>query len=189
LNIIQGKHYAIVPQARWRRRYVLTVIKDGTVEIRIPASWKEQKISEVMFRHRRWLAKRAEELEARREKEANKISIDWCELPDTWWRKAARVDLWNRLDIWADEMSLTIRKRRLTGARTRWGSCNSMGDISLSWRLMLTAPELRDYVVIHELAHRRHMNHSPRFWAEVARWCPDYKERRTRLRTSGGEIG
>lgn len=165
----------------------MTVVKDGSVEVRVPAAWSEARVAKVIDKHKLWMKRREAEFTAKRKKAEAKAKIVWCELPDTWWRKAARRDLWVRLDHWAAVMGVTVRKRRLTGARTRWGSCNSLGDISLSWRLMLVGAELRDYVVIHELAHRRHLNHSARFWAEVGKWCPDYDAKRAALRAAGGD--
>lgn len=58
--------------------------------------------------------------------------------------------------------------------RSRWGSCSRRGTISLNWRLIQTPEEVRDYIILHELPHRRHMNHSLRFWQEVERLCPGY---------------
>ena len=71
---------------------------------------------------------------------------------------------------------------RLSNARTRWGTCHPDGRVLLSWRLIQAPPALIDYVVVHELAHLREANHSPRFWHWVARVLPDYKERRQTLR-------
>jgi predicted metal-dependent hydrolase len=59
--------------------------------------------------------------------------------------------------------------------RTRWGSCSPRGVVSLNWRLVQVPEAVRDYVILHELAHRRHMNHSERFWDEVRRLCPDFE--------------
>lgn len=58
--------------------------------------------------------------------------------------------------------------------KTRWGSCSRHGAISLNWRLIQSPAFVRDYIILHELAHRRQMNHSDKFWQEVARLCPDY---------------
>lgn len=69
----------------------------------------------------------------------------------------------------------------LTSARTRWGSCSALSGIRLHWRLIHLPPVLIDYVVAHEVAHLVEMNHSPRFWAVVARLYPDWKEARVRL--------
>jgi hypothetical protein len=66
--------------------------------------------------------------------------------------------------------------------KTRWGSCSRRGHLNFNYCLAALAPELRDYIIVHELCHLREFNHSPRFWNLVARVLPDYKERRRRLR-------
>lgn len=68
------------------------------------------------------------------------------------------------LEVWAGRFGLTYRKVRITAARSRWGSCTSAKTISLSCYLMLVPSHLMDYVILHELAHTREMNHGPRFW-------------------------
>ena len=68
------------------------------------------------------------------------------------------------LEMWAKRFGLTYKKVRITGARSRWGSCSSGGTISLSCYLMLVPPHLMDYVLLHELAHTKEMNHGPAFW-------------------------
>lgn len=67
--------------------------------------------------------------------------------------------------------SVTVRNQT-----TRWGSCSSSGSLSLNWRLVLLPPKLHDHVILHELAHRRHMDHSDRFWGQLAAWDPDWKK-------------
>ena len=71
---------------------------------------------------------------------------------------------------------LPVRRIAVRNQRSRWGSCSRRGTISLNWRLIQTPPSVRDYLLLHELAHLKEMNHSPRFWLEVARLCPDYRE-------------
>ena len=71
---------------------------------------------------------------------------------------------------------------RLSNARTRWGTCHPAGRVHLNWRLIQAPPGLIDYVVVHELAHLREPNHSPRFWTWVASVLPDYQQRRLALR-------
>lgn len=73
----------------------------------------------------------------------------------------------------------------LRDPRARWGSCTSAGDLMFSWRLILAPDPVLDYVAAHEAAHLAHMDHSPRFWAEVAGLCPDYAEARAWLRRNG----
>ncbi len=81
-----------------------------------------------------------------------------------------------------------IKDFRLRYARTRWGSCAHSGNINLNTRLLLAPPQVRDYVMIHELAHRIHPNHSRAFWAEVERAMPDYRSWHNWLRTHGDTL-
>jgi len=76
-------------------------------------------------------------------------------------------------------------KVRISGARTRWGSCSSSGTLSFTWRLMASPPEVIDYVVLHELAHLRIKNHSKQFWGLVKSLMPDYAKRRAWLKANG----
>ncbi|MBW7832867.1 MAG: M48 family metallopeptidase [Simplicispira suum] len=99
-----------------------------------------------------------------------------------WLGRSARAHFTQRLDHFAPSMGVRWQRLALTNARTRWGSARSDGSIRLNWRLMHFAPEVLDYVVVHELAHLRVMDHSPRFWAEVAAVLPNYAQLRQRLR-------
>ena len=81
------------------------------------------------------------------------------------------------LRMGVDYGRITIREQK-----TRWGSCSSKGNLNFNWKLVLLDPELLDYVVVHELAHRREMNHSVAFWKVVEAELPDYRERRARLK-------
>ncbi|VFR40257.1 Putative predicted metal-dependent hydrolase [plant metagenome] len=87
-----------------------------------------------------------------------------------------------RLKVFLDRSGLRINRWRLSSATTRWGSCTSDGNISLNWRLIHFAPDIIDYVIAHELAHLREMNHSHDFWAEVGQILPDYEAARDVLR-------
>ena len=75
---------------------------------------------------------------------------------------------------YATRFELKVNRITVRNQRSRWGSCSRRGTISLNWRLIQTPVNVRDYIVIHELAHRLEMNHSERFWQQVERWCPDY---------------
>lgn len=100
----------------------------------------------------------------------------------TWMQNRARALLEERLRAALIRTGRTISGWRLSSATTRWGSCSSQGRIMLNWRLIHLQPDIIDYVIVHELAHLKEMNHSPAFWAEVAALMPDYQEARERLR-------
>ena len=98
-----------------------------------------------------------------------------------WYKQSALSHLAGRTFVIAREAGLPTPRVLLSSALTRWGSCNARREIRLAWRLVKAPPALIDYVVCHELAHLRHMNHSRGFWAEVERICPDYRSRREAL--------
>ncbi len=81
-----------------------------------------------------------------------------------------------------------IRRITIRSQRTRWGSCSRRGTVSLNWRLIQLPPSVSDYILLHELAHLRHMNHGPRFWAEVERLCPDYLRAEEWLKQHGRRV-
>ena len=93
---------------------------------------------------------------------------------ELWYRAEAHLHFVQRLEHYAGRMGMALRNVALSGARTRWGSCNSRGDIRLSWRLIQAPTSQIDYVVVHELAHLRELNHSPRFWSIVEETLPHY---------------
>jgi len=79
-------------------------------------------------------------------------------------------------------MGLSPNSLKINSAKTRWGSCSSKANLNFSWMLMMADDEVIDYIVVHELAHLRQMNHSPQFWEIVEKYIPDYKERKKRLK-------
>jgi predicted metal-dependent hydrolase len=99
-----------------------------------------------------------------------------------WLQQEAKQLFAERLAYYAPRMGVTYQALSLSSATTRWGSCTSQGDIRLNWRLIHFSPAVIDYVVVHELAHRREMNHSPRFWAIVRDALPDYERPKRLLR-------
>jgi hypothetical protein len=81
---------------------------------------------------------------------------------------------------------LTVRRITVRNQKSRWGSCSRCGTISLNWRLIQTPAFVSDYICLHELVHLRQMNHSPGFWREMERVCPDYRTARHWLKEHSG---
>jgi predicted metal-dependent hydrolase len=105
-----------------------------------------------------------------------------------WLQKQARERFCSRLAAWEAHAARPLSGWALSSARTRWGSCTSQGIIRLNWRLVQAPPAVLDYVIAHELAHLRHMNHSPAFWAEVERLYPGWQPARQWLKTHGDSL-
>ena len=97
-------------------------------------------------------------------------------------RKEAKSYLPRRLSFLAEEHGFSFARSKITHSSSRWGSCSSSGTISLNIGMMNLPFELIDYVIIHELCHTRHMNHSTKFWDEVYKFDPQYKMHRNELK-------
>lgn len=104
-------------------------------------------------------------------------------------QKEAKIVLKERVENFAQKMKLYPHSLSVRGQKTRWGSCSSQGRINLNWKLMAAPPEVIDYVVVHELAHLQHMNHSLDFWSLVSQFLPAYQEAKRWLRAYEVEIG
>ena len=102
--------------------------------------------------------------------------------------RQAKERLPERTAHFAPLVGVRYGKITIRAQRTRWGSCSSKGNLNFNCLLMLCPQEVVDYVVVHELCHRKELNHSQRFWAEVERVLPDYKARRDWLKENGGAL-
>ena len=110
------------------------------------------------------------------------------ELLNAWYRGKAEALFAQRAAYWADRMGVAYREIRVKDQRTLWGSCSREGNLNFNWRVVLAPPEVLDYLVVHELAHLREMNHSRRFWAHVAAHCPGWKDHRRWLREHSRDL-
>lgn len=99
-----------------------------------------------------------------------------------WLQGMARIWFEPRLQHFLQRSGAAMQRWRLSSANTRWGSCNSDGNIMLNWRLIHFEPDVIDYVVAHEVAHLRHLHHGPEFWREVERLLPGFESARQALR-------
>lgn len=159
------------------RRTVSLCIKDGGLVVRAPYGALEKQIKKIVASHREWIEKHIRIQVEREEKYGTLTDEKIKNLRD----KAKEV-LPAKTARFASIMGLKYGRITITGAKTRFGSCSSKGNISYSYLLMQYSDEAIDYVVVHELAHLKEMNHSPRFYKIIESVLPDYKERKKLLK-------
>ena len=104
---------------------------------------------------------------------------------NTFLKNTASHYLVPRVHALAKKMTVKFNKLTLRAQTTRWGSCSSTGNLNFNWRLVHFTPNIIDSVIIHELAHRQHLNHSHDFWQFVAKFDPDYRLHRGWLKRNG----
>jgi len=105
-----------------------------------------------------------------------------------WYRRQAEKLVKERADELCPRVGVTYVRLTVRGARTRWGSCSQKGNINFNWKLMMAPEPVIDYVIIHELAHLKEMNHSKNFWKLVAEHCPQWRRHRKWLKDHEAEL-
>ena len=106
----------------------------------------------------------------------------------TWLQKKALRYFNEEIERLSNEFNLKVKEVKISNAKTRWGTCNNDKIIRLNWRLIQAEPKIINYVICHELAHLKEMNHSKNFWLEVDKMCPNYKELSKALKKLGPEL-
>ena len=168
-----------------RKTLSLQVLPNGTLLVRAPLRMTDQEIQRFVEQKSRWI-------ETHREKAIKNAALGESEPLDEEAIRAlaeqACLDLPQRVRRFAPVMGVTYGKITVRNQTSRWGSCSADGNLNFNCLLMLAPPEVRDYVVVHELAHRKQMNHAPAFWREVASVLPDYAQQKDWLRQNGGGL-
>ena len=165
------------------RRTLAAQIKEGRLIIRAPRRASSAEIRRFVEQNREWIdthLKKAQERERQKEKVEKLTREETAALAE----RAAEV-IPERVRHYAPLVGVTYGRITIRRQKTRWGSCSKTGDLSFNCLLMLAPEEVVDSVVVHELCHRKEMNHSPRFYAEVLRVFPDYKKHSKWLRENG----
>lgn len=135
----------------------------------------------------------SEALRGRAEKRGNTLHIA-CpaqSLPkrtEDWLKDTMRAEVLREATAMAEKLGVKFRRVSLRDTSSRWGSCSAEGNLSFCWRLVFAPREVLSYLIAHEVAHLKEMNHSPAFWAEVAKLHPDYKRHRKWLTDHASEL-
>lgn len=159
------------------RKTISLSVAGGIVTVRAPKGATEKFIEDFVKRHVAFIQKHLPKEKEKAEKFATLTESQILAI-----KKEAKKYFFEKTKYFSDLMGLSYGRITITGAKTRFGSCSSKGNISYSYRLMLYPEALREYVVVHELAHILEMNHSKKFYAIVEKILPDYKLRRELLK-------
>lgn len=169
-----------------RKTMVLEVTGEGRVIVRAPMGMPQTEIERFIQKKSQWIERSLEEMKNRKQEKCNleKLSVEEIRrLAD----EALKV-FPEKTAFFAKKIGVTYGKITIRNQKSRWGSCSAKGNLNYNCILMLAPEEVQDYVVVHELCHRKEMNHSARFWNEVEKILPDYKERRAWLKEHGNAL-
>lgn len=170
-----------------RKTIAIELNSDGTLVVRAPQRCAKRVIEAFLLKKQDWILQKQQELRKRKEKQAEQLNLmdSWSELDYQNARERAKQEFTKKTVFYAALMQVSYGRISIRDQRTRWGSCSAAGNLNFNWRLILAPERVLDYVVVHELAHRREMNHSPAFWKLVEQVMPDYRVQRQWLKEYG----
>ncbi len=166
------------------RRSVALQIKNGELIVRAPRLMSEGQIARFVSDHEAWIEKHLTAARQRPSEPAEVLSPE--ELRTLMERAKAHIP--ERVRHYAPLVGVSCGRITIRAQRSRWGSCSEKGNLNFNCLLMLAPAEVLDSVVVHELCHRKEMNHSPRFYAEVYRVFPDYDRAHGWLKENGAAL-
>lgn len=167
-----------------RRTIAIEIKKDLRIVVRVPLEMKDNDIQRFVMEKQRWIEKHLQIVKKRNEEKETPFTVEEIHaLAD-----AALKDLLQRVAKYAPIVGVTVGRITIRNQRSRWGSCSAKGNLNFNCLLMLCPEEVRDYVVVHELCHRKELNHSPAFWSLVECVLPGYKEQYHWLKENGSKI-
>lgn len=204
---LSATEYSIRRSTRARRSR-LTITDDGAVVVVLPIRAREREAEQLVSHHRAWIERHVAKITAQRRALALRPSLangrvltvsgeaqivrasssEERAALERRLRRAARTVISDRLATRAPQMSVSFARVTIRDQRTRWGSASRSGTLSFNWRLVLCAPTVLDYVVVHELAHLRVSGHGRVFWSLVAEHYPEHAAARRWLRAHHEEI-
>ena len=171
-----------------RKTIAIQINRDLTITVRAPRYAKRNEIEAILRKKESWIRKHIEQIKLEnaqnRENEIKYLTDQ--EIEELAERAVAYIP--GRVAYFSKIIGVTYGRITIRNQKTRWGSCSSKGNLNFNCLLMLMPSEIIDYVVVHELCHRKEMNHSKNFWREVEKILPDYKAAEQWMKNEGGQI-
>ena len=170
-----------------RKTLAVQIRTDGTVIARAPLRKPKDRILCFLSEKASWIRMQQGKMQEREKmRQQARIHLDAAQEKEL--RERAKSVLAQRTAYFARQVGVTYGRITVRDQKTRWGSCSQTGNLNFNFRLILAPLEVLDYVVVHELCHRRQMNHSTQFWQEVAQVLPDYRKRKAWLTENGWRL-
>ena len=162
-----GNDYQLIPAKR--KTISIQITPAGEVVVRYPRRMHLAQVQSFVESKHGWI-------QAKLQKLASQPQLPpLTEEERSALRRQAQEDFEERTARFAPLVGVDYGRITIRSQKTRWGSCSAQGNLNFNCLLMLAPQQVRDYVLIHELCHRKHLNHSREFWEEVQRFCPDYR--------------
>ena len=155
-----------------RKTCAIQILEDGDVVVRSPYGIPKEQIERFLLQKQGWITKKSAEM---RERQKNVRRLSFTEAQRKMYVRKAGETIAQRVAYFAQKMGVSYGKITIREQKTRWGSCSSKGNLNFNWKLILMPGEVLDYVVVHELSHRKEMNHFRRFYQVVESIMPDYQ--------------
>lgn len=176
---------AEVSVIRSGRKTVSIQVKPNEVIIRAPMRMKEKEIEKFVESKRNWIEKHLKTL-SEKQKALENIEPYSDEEIRSFIKKSKEI-IPNKVEFYADKIGVTYNRITIRCQRTRWGSCSSKGNLNFNCLLVLLPDEIIDSVIVHELCHRKHMNHSAKFYEEVEKVFSEYRKCHEWLNRNGSK--
>jgi predicted metal-dependent hydrolase len=171
-----------------RKTLSLQMKPDGHLVVRAPHRTSDRQIRQFVENSSAWIQKHRELIEQRRRQEEMNPPPAITKETLERLRSLASETIPPRVSYYANLMGVSYGRITIRAQKSRWGSCSAKGNLNFNCLLMLTPPEVQNYVIVHELCHRKQMNHSPAFWREVEQIMPEYRRHRLWLKKNGGAL-
>lgn len=169
-----------------RKTISLQIKPDGSIELKVPVQMTDAQIQEFLHQKSGWIEKHLQAVQERQQQLSQVEPLNKEEIQEL--ANQALEVIPKRVTYFAEIVGVTYGRITIRNQKSKWGSCSSKGNLNFNCLLMLAPTDVLDYVVVHELCHRKEMNHSSQFWTEVRKVLPDYEKQKLWLKEHGDEI-
>lgn len=171
-----------------RKTLAIQITSDSRVRVRAPRQMSRAEIESFLTEKESWVLKHLRNMPQTDTSASDPASAPLSDSERRRYIHMAREIFTRQVRFYADRMNVSYGRISIREQKTRWGSCSSAGNLNFNWRLIFAPPAVLDYVVVHELAHRKEMNHSAAFYAIVEQVLPDYRSSQKWLRENGHQL-